>query len=483
MIKQGGFSMLEILAAMGLLGILSVIMMKQFDVMSTHKRTGDVNLDAQLFQNRLMKIMSNPYACQVTLDQYVEQVNETLSSGDKVLLEDFVFKQVRGQSTEDPFDAITLGQVYNDKVSLLSVSIQRENETELNLIVELERLGKSIGPKTIARTIPIVLALKNNNEWVCLGVNDASNFLVKLNNMCNSMCGEYSEHDGTCVSYCDDRYYCHHGQCIPLDTVISTNPTVDQNHHRSVANYNEISRFNAFKDSFIGAGCPEGMVVTGSTVENNRISYLCGNLPGADASDEVDEEPDKDFDPPPAPQKCAENQYMSGVVGFQTYIAYHASDPSSPYGTVGYQVQCADLPVGPSFNNFSGAEKSYSGQVSTADSTVACEGGDLPTGLLLHGNTITLFCRTIHSPRPSVVYCHGNNPKLENVNFFWHDEHLPCPGKGSGGKTSWIAHCSAQVPFLFSLTYLQSGLGLFLHTRQTYNYHEQPICMPDLGNK
>jgi prepilin-type N-terminal cleavage/methylation domain-containing protein len=180
--KDSGFSLVEILIAIGLLGALSAWMMNIFTQQTKNEKTTATNMDIDAIGNEVRNIMADGLSCAQTFKGVEYNKQEAAPEISKVLADSSVQKRF----------AVNQKKIGNSSVMITSYDLKTDetyfvpNGTktgETVLIINYDR-GKMIqGTKNKIFKIPLSITLDDNSKIVTC---HALASTVNLANICNA---------------------------------------------------------------------------------------------------------------------------------------------------------------------------------------------------------------------------------------------------------------------------------------------------------
>ncbi len=180
--KDSGFSLVEILIAIGLLGALSAWMMNIFTQQTKNEKTTATNMDIDAIGNEVRNIMADGLSCAKTFQGMEYNKPDAITEISKVLSDGSVQKRF----------AINSKKIGNSSVLISSYELKTDDTYlvpantktgETVLVINYDR-GKMIqGTKNKTFRIPLSITIDDNNKIVTC---HALASTVNLANICNA---------------------------------------------------------------------------------------------------------------------------------------------------------------------------------------------------------------------------------------------------------------------------------------------------------
>jgi prepilin-type N-terminal cleavage/methylation domain-containing protein len=155
-INSLGMSLIEILVAMGVLGILSLIIVNLNSNMNKMMIGAEDQQDTLMLHQRIFTIFSEQKSCTHTLAQYASDINNVLTTG-----AEFTFPATAKLYRILPDDSIVesgnIGMESGKNVTLDSIVARKLANSELNFTFGYKREGRGTSMREIFRSIPLLM--------------------------------------------------------------------------------------------------------------------------------------------------------------------------------------------------------------------------------------------------------------------------------------------------------------------------------------
>lgn len=194
-IHQSGFSIMQVMIAAGMMAGVSLLMMRQIQLANVNTRSLEISLNIIELRNRIISILANPEQCSTTMAQIqplMDSMATSFTDAQVQLPDDFAF--LSGTSAA-PVEAVSTGEVIQNRVSLASSRIVKISDTDFDLLLTFKKHGDFVGPAQVLRRFSFSVGQITPTVECTGGFGIASS---SLNTFCDSLGGTYNTVTGTC---------------------------------------------------------------------------------------------------------------------------------------------------------------------------------------------------------------------------------------------------------------------------------------------
>jgi hypothetical protein len=216
-ISVGGFGLVQVMIAVGLLGMIAVGVMQVSKQMQTTAVSGETSIEENQLLSHISTVLIDSDSCKETfigmeIGKPIESIKRVKASGEKL-------------------EVYKTGEKYGNRTLLLKGMNLSGTEGEENLELTLERIKQGVsGAKEIKKRIPLKLVIKDGKVADCF--NDLSNVTENsIKKSCESVGAEYDPATQKCKNLKlngDEAQVCVGGNCKSIknfveDLVIEVN--------------------------------------------------------------------------------------------------------------------------------------------------------------------------------------------------------------------------------------------------------------------
>jgi hypothetical protein len=215
--STSGFSLVQVMIAVGLLGMIAVGVMQVSKQMQTTAVSGETSIEETQLLSHISTILIDSDSCRETfrgleIGKPIESIKRMKADGGKL-------------------EVYKIGEKYGNRTLLLKGMNLSGTEGEENLELTLERIKQGVsGAKEIKKRIPLKLVIKDGKVADCF--NDLSNVTENsIKKSCESFGAEYDPANQKCKNLKlngDEAQVCVGGNCKSIknfveDLVIEVN--------------------------------------------------------------------------------------------------------------------------------------------------------------------------------------------------------------------------------------------------------------------
>jgi hypothetical protein len=209
MSKDGGFSLVQVMVAAGLMGGIALGVMQLSKQMQTTTIMGETSIEENQLFNHISTILIDANSCNETF--------KDLKFGDQVES----IKRVKANG--EAVDVYTVGENYGNRTILLKQMTLSGKEGEEYLSLSLERIKSGYsGPRNIKKQVALKLVFAGGKVTDCFS--ELSNVTENsIKKSCESIGADYNADTQKCINFKingDETQICQSGVCKPVKKYI-----------------------------------------------------------------------------------------------------------------------------------------------------------------------------------------------------------------------------------------------------------------------